>query len=297
MRISTNFQPDVLAGIEQSQAALQTALQQVSTLQRVNKPSDDPAASALVLQSIAASNNIDQYTKNANTALSQTEAADSAISSIVTLLTRAVTLGTQAATGTGTAASRQSLVTQVQGILGSVVSDANTTYQGVAVFAGTAATSTAFVADPTSSTGYTYQGDTNLNKVQVGDGLQVQVTASGADLFTNSSASVLGSLNALATALQSNSTTAIATATASITNALNYLSGQHSTFGNAINQLNAQESFLSQEKITLSVQANQLIGVDEATAAENLVQAQSHNSAVLAAAAKVLPTTLLDYLK
>ena len=297
MRVSTNFQPDVLAGIEQSQAALATALQQVSTLQRVNKPSDDPAASALVLQAVAASNNVDQYTKNANTALSQTQTADSAISSIVSLLTRAVALGTQAANGTNTAANRQSIATEVQGILASVVSAANTTYQGVAVFAGTAATATAFVADPNSGTGYTYQGDTGVNQVQVGDNLQVQVSASGADLFTNASANVLGSLSTLAGALQSNSTTTIATASASITKALNYLSARHSTFGNAINQLNAQESFLSQEKVTLSDQANHLVGVDEATAAENLVQAQSHNSAVLAAAAKVLPTTLLDYLK
>ena len=296
MRVSTNFQPDVLAGIEQSQAALATALQQVSTLQRVNKPSDDPTASALVLQDIAASNNVDQYTKNANTALSQTQTADSAISSIVSLLTRAVTLGTQAANGTNTAANRQSVATEVQGILDSVVSNANATYQGIAVFAGTAATATAFVADSNSSTGYTYQGDTSANQVQVGDSLEVQVSVSGADLFTNSSASVLGSLSALAGALQSNSTTAVATATASVTAALNFLSAQHSTFGNAINQLNAQESFLGQEKVTLSAEANHLVGVDEATAAENLVQAQSHNSAVLAAAAKVLPTTLFDYL-
>jgi flagellin-like hook-associated protein FlgL len=40
-----------------------------------------------------------------------------------------------------------------------------------------------------------------------------------------------------------------------------------------------------------------LVGIDLATAATNLSQAQLNNSTVLAAAAKVMPQTLLDYLK
>ena len=297
MRVSPNLEPDILAGIQQSQASLAAALQQVSTGQRVNLPGDDPSASAALVQTLAESNNVDQYTKNGNAALGAAQSADSVLTQVVSLLTQAVTLGTEGATGTTTAASRQSIATQVQGILASVVSAANTTYQGVAVFAGTSAAGSAFTADSTSPNGYSYQGNSGVNQVQVGDALQVQTNLPGSAVFTSPSASVLDSLSQLASALQSGTSVAIASATGNITAALNYVSAQHGVFGNSINQLNSQETFLTQETVTLSTQAKNLVGVDPATAAENLAQAEAQNSAVLAAAAKVLPTTLLDYLK
>ncbi len=295
MRVSSNLEPNILAGIQGSEAALQTALQQVSTGQRVSVPGDDPTASALMVQNLEQSGNGDQYTKNASAAQGQVQTADAVLSQMNTLLTQAVSLGTEGANGTNTAANRQTIAAQVQGILASIVSYANTTYAGVAVFAGTAQTTAAFV--PNGSGGYAYQGDSGVNQVQVGDNLQVQVNVPGDQLFTNASASVLGSLGQLATALQSGSSADIGTATAAVSSALNYLSAQHSVYGNSINQLNAQEAFLGQEKITLTAQASNLVGIDYATAAENLAQAEARNSAVLAAAAKVLPQTLLDYLK
>jgi flagellin-like hook-associated protein FlgL len=48
--------------------------------------------------------------------------------------------------------------------------------------------------------------------------------------------------------------------------------------------------------VTLSTQQNNLVGADEATVATELSQAETDNSAALAAAAKVLPNTLLNYL-
>lgn len=297
MRVSPNLQPDILAGINQSEASLQAALQQVSTGLRVNLPGDDPAAAAAMVQNQAAGSNVDQYTANGNAALGAAQTADSVVTSVVSLLTQAVSLGTEGANGTQSAANRQSLATQIQGILASVVSEANTTYQGVAIFAGTGTATAAFVADSTSTSGYTYKGTSGVNQVQVGDALSVQQNVPGDQLFDNPGGSVLDSLSQLATALQTGTSSDIASATTAVSTALNFVSAQHVTFGSAINQLNAQETFLAQEKVTLSAQATNLTGIDPATAAENLAQAEVQNSAVLAAAAKVLPTTLLDYLK
>ena len=297
MRVATSLVPDVLAGINQSEAAMQTALQEVSTGQRVNVPSDDPTAAAAMVENQAQTDNVDQYEANGNAALGTAQTADSAISSVVSLLTQAISLGTEGANGTESASSRQSLAAQIQGTLSSVVSDANTQYQGVAVFGGTSNAPTAFIADSSSSTGYTYQGDEGISTVQVGQSLDVQINVPGDQLFDNPSASVLGSLSQLAGALESGSTSAIGTATGAVSSALNYLSSQHVVYADPVDQLNAQETFLAQDKVTLSTQASNLVDVDAATAAEDLASAEAQNSAVLAAAAKVLPTTLLDYLK
>ncbi len=295
MRVSSNFDSGILLGIQQSGSAYQTALQQVSTGQRVNLPGDDPTASALLVRTLGESDSVDQYTKNAASALGQAQTADSVLTSVASLLTQAVTLGTQGANGTNSAANRQTLAVQIGGILSSVVAAANTKYQGNPVFAGTAQTSAAFVPD--GSGGYTYQGDSSVNSVQVGDNTQIQVNIPGDKLFTGSGGNVLASLGQLAAALQSGTATAIGAATANVSTALNYLTAQHTIYGSSINQITAQESFLSQEKVTLTSQANNLVGIDTATAAVNLTQAATHNAAVLAAAAKALPTSLLDYLK
>ncbi len=297
MRVASNLESDVLAGIDQSEASLQTALQQVSTGQRVNLPGDDPTASAAMVQNQAASSNVDQYKANDQAALGAAQTGDSILTSVVSLLTQAVTLGTEGANGTETSGDRSSIATRVQGILSSVVADANTTFEGSPVFAGTANVSAAFVADSTSSSGYRYEGNSDINQVQIGSDLSVQVNLPGSTVFTAGSADVLGALSQLATSLQSGTVSDIASATTKVSSALNYVSAQHAVYGNTINQLNAQDSFLAQEKITLSTQATNLVGIDEATAAENLSQAEKQNSAVLAAAAKVLPTTLLDYLR
>lgn len=297
MRVNPNFEPNVVAGIEQSEQSLQTAEQEVSTGLRVQTPSDDPEASAAMVVNQAEAANVDQYTTNSQTVLSQSQAATSALSSVNSLLTQAISLGTEGANGTVSSSQRQAIATQIQGILTNVVSDANTTYQGVAIFGGTANPTAAFVASTTSATGYTYQGNAGVNTVQVGDAESVQANVPGSTLFTNPGASVLGALSQLATALSSGTTGDISTATNSVSSALTYLGTQQVIFGNTSSQLTAQDDYLAQEKITLSTQQSNLVGIDTATAAENLALAEEQNSSVLAAAAKVLPTTLLDYLK
>jgi flagellar hook-associated protein 3 FlgL len=296
MRTNPNIYPDILAGINQSEQTVQQALLQLSSGKRVNLPADDPGASAALVQSLTQSATVDSYQANASSTLAQAQSADAVLSSVVTLLNQAVTLGTEAGNGTESASNRQQLAAQVQSILASVVSEANTTYQGAALFAGTANPAQAFVADPGSPTGYTYNGNSGTNYVAAGDSLKVQSNVPGDQLFTNSSASVLGALSQLVSAIDGGSSATIGSAAGAVSAALNYVSQQHVIYGNTINQLTAQESFLSQETITLTSQQTALVGIDPAVAATNLSEAETHNSSVLAAAAKVLPVSLLDYL-
>jgi flagellar hook-associated protein 3 FlgL len=295
MRFNPIFSADITTDIQQSELALQTALQQVSTGLRVNLPSDDPAASAALAQSLTQSANAVQYTANAGSALSQAQSADAAISQTVTLLNQAVTLGTEGANGTESTADRQGIATHVQGLLAAVAAQANTTFSGVSLFGGTVNGTAAFT--PNGSGGYTYNGNSGVNYVSVGDTLKVQTNVPGDQVFQQPGSSALGSLEQLATALSSGTSAQIGAATTAVTSALNYVSQQHAVYGNSINELTSQEDFLAQEQVTLTSQQKSLVGIDTATAAENLAQAETQNSATLEAAARVLPnTTLLTYL-
>ncbi|MGI4828075.1 MAG: flagellar hook-associated protein FlgL [Janthinobacterium lividum] len=297
MRVNPNLTATVIDGIQQSDQALQTAYREVTTGQKVNQPSDNPAASAAYMTLQAESANIDQYSTNASTALSQAQTADSVLTSIVSLLNSAITVGTEGANSTTSASDRTALSANVTGILANIVSLANTTFGGVALFGGTATGATAFTADASSSTGYTYNGNSTADQIPIGDSLKVQVNIPGDTLFTNPKASVLGAVSGLASALASGNSASIGAATTNITAALNYVSQQHVVYGSTINHLNSQEEYLAQEKITLTSQETSLVGVDAATAAENLAQAEVANSAVYTASAKVLQNNLLTYLR
>jgi flagellar hook-associated protein 3 len=401
MRV-TNMVPQAQYAMQQSQQALSSALQQVSTGLRVNQLSDDPSASANMVASLAASANVDQYTSNVSSVLSQMQSADSAISSVVTSLNTAITLGTAGANGTENNANRQAIATQIEGVLSSVVAQANTSFQGIYAFGGSASSTPPFVAASTTYTSargsaasplttttaltagslttvndattgqtmvfkaaagdtvatlqtaitnavaagtlsagtsatinaagqlaigtssstagivvssndavlgsmaatpgtqvanaYAYVGNSKFNTVQVGDSMNVATTLPG-DLIFTSGPNVIGSLSGLITALQSGSTAQIGSATAAVSAGLNQVAQQRIPLDNTISQLNSQESYLGQETVTLTSQQNSLVGISLADAATNLSQAELTNSAVLAAAAKSLPQTLLDYLK
>lgn len=296
MRVNPNLVPNILADLQQSQTALNQVLQEVATGKSVSVPSDNPQASAEMVGNSLETANVDQYTQNVSGVLSTVQSADSSLSAVVSSLTQAISLGTEGANGTTNSANQQAIAEQVQSILSSVISQANTSYNGAYLFGGTASSAPPYTADSSSPSGYTYSGNSDTNSVAVGDNLSVQVNLPGSQIFSNSSADVLGSLSSLVTALQSGDTSAISAATNSVSNALNYVSQQRVFYGNAESQLNSQETYLRQETVSLTSQQSSLVGVDEAQAATELSQAETDNSAALAAAAKVLPTTLLNYL-
>lgn len=296
MRVDPNIFSILNAGIQNTEQAVNTSVEQLSSGQRVALPSGDPAAAAANVVSLAASSNADSYTANGNAVVSQAQMADSALSSVVGELNQAVTLGTEGANGSMNSADRASIATQLQSILSEVVSQANTTFNGVSLFSGTAGGAEAFVADSSSPNGYTYQGNGGVNSATIGENLQVSVNIPGDQIFTNPNGNVLGSLTQLISALNGGTANDIGDAVAKVNSAINNVSQQRVIYAGTVKQIDAQESYLSQETISLASQQQSLTGIDTATAVENMTQAQIAHSAVLAAAAKVLPTSLLDYL-
>jgi len=294
MRINPDPTPDILNAIWQTQTQEQTALEQLSTGKRVNRPSDDPAAAAAEVQNQALEGRIDQYLQSVGSLTAMFQTADSSLNSVVTSLNQAITLGTEAANGTSSTANQQQIAQQVQGILDQVVQLANTSFQGSYIFAGTNTAQAPFVQNAGS---VTYNGNSGTNSVTIADGRTLQSNLPGNQIFQKSGADVMGSLQQLVTALQNGDTAGISSATSSLGGALSQISAQRVFYGNALSQLDADQSSLNQQNLNLKAQDNTLVGADAAKAATDLSKAQLANQSALAAAAKIMPLTLLDYLK
>jgi flagellar hook-associated protein 3 FlgL len=297
MRVNPNYTPDILADLWQSQAQEQTAIQQLATGKRVNMPSDDPAAAAADVQNQALQSQNDQYIQNTSNLDASLQTADSAMSSVVTALNQAISLGVQGANGGVSSADQQAIALQVQNIQSQLVQLGNTSYQGSFLFAGTATQSAPFALDPTQPSGVLYSGNSGVNNVEIAPGSSLQVNLPGSQIFQGAGGNIMSSIQQLVTALQSGNTTNIGTATTQVGSALSYVSEQRVFYGSAVSKLNSNQSFLQQEQVSLQTQDTSLVGVDFAKAATDLSQAQAAQSATLAALAQIIPQSLLNYLK
>jgi flagellar hook-associated protein 3 FlgL len=293
MRV-TNMTDNLLAAIWRTQTNEQTALEQLSSGKRVNRPSDDPAAAASEVLNQDQQSQVDQFLQSTTSLNGMFQTADSALASTLTALNQAVSLGAEGANGTLSPSNLQTIAASVQGVLGQVLQMANTSYQGSYIFGGTATTSVPF---SNAAGGVVYNGNSGLNHATIADGRSIQTNVSGSQLFMQPGSDVIGSLQQLITALQGGDSTAISSATTSVSNALNYLSSQRLFYTNAMSQVGDEQINLGQQNTNLKAQENALVGADMTQAALAVTQAQTANQAVLAATARVLPISLLDYLK
>src|SRR5947209_2936171 len=222
MRINPNLSSLANAGITGTAQALQTSVEQLSSGRRVQLPSDDPTAAAANLRSLAASAAVDRYTANSEAILAHNQMADSALSDVVQALTQAVALGTQGANGSLNQQDRSSAAVQVQALFQQVITDANMKIGGNSLFSGTSTSADAFVADTTAPSGYAYQGISQTGQTSIGDGTQVSTGLPGNQVFSSTSSDVLGALSQLVSALETGSTSDIATATTAVSNAIQH---------------------------------------------------------------------------
>lgn len=284
---------NLLEALNQTQQGQNDALTQVETQLRVNVPSDDPAAAALYSSSLASSARVTQYLQNINSLTGGLQVGDAALSSAVTLLNRAITVGTSGGNGTLSASDEQALGQEVAQIQQQMVSIANSTYQGNYIFAGTAS-GPAYVANAASPDGVTYQGDTNVNQVEIATGSQVAVNVPGSQIFQNGSGSVFQALQDLKTALDGNNPAAAQTAVTALNTSLNQLSQQRVFYGTTIDRLNSTSTFLNTEKSNLTTEQTALVGADMATSITQLNAAEVARSAILAAGARLSQLSLLN---
>jgi flagellar hook-associated protein 3 FlgL len=296
MRVNPNMQTDMLSYLQASQNQEQTAIEQLATGLRVNLPSDDPAAAAANLVNNASISADDQYVQNIDSVQQTMTNADSTLSSVVTELTQAISLGVEGSTGTQSTSDSQAIAQQVSGIKDQIFALANTTFQGVYLFGGTATSSAPFVEDPSSSTGVQYAGNDQTNQIQIGEGQQVATSVSGDQLFGSGATGVFGSLQTLITALQSGASSDVGTATVQLRTAFDQVNTSRIFYGNTLSGLTQQDNYLGQEKVNLQSNENQLVGADPTTAASAMSQASVAQQATLEAIAKAQSLNLLNYL-
>jgi flagellar hook-associated protein 3 FlgL len=296
MRVNPNPLADVIAELSQTQQEINTDEQQIASGLSVNVPSDNPAAAAVLVQDANQASQADQFQRSIGGIQGEIQSADSTLNSVVTSLQQAISLGVEGANGTVNSSDRAAILTQVQGLQSQLLSLANLTYQGNYVFGGTLTQTTPYVLDPSSSSGVTYNGNSGVNSVTLGNQFSLQTNLPGSQLFSSASGSdMFQSIQDLITSLQSG--TGIGAAVTEVGSALSYVDSQRVFYGNALNQLDSQQTFLSSDTAQLAQQQTTVGGADLTVVVSNLTTAQTSLQATLEAVGSNAHIDLFDYLK
>lgn len=283
MRVNPFYVTNLVSALDQTQVSEQQLTNELSSGVRVNSLSDDPIAAG---QNVLLLNQIqrdDSFTQSSSLVQGQLQVADSALGSVVSQLTQAISLATAGSNGTLNSSQLQSISTQLAGIRDEVVSLANTSYQGQYVFGGSLNSTAPFTTDTTTSPATTaYNGDENINYLQTPNGQSIQLNIPGDQIFTTSgSNSVFQALNNLINDYSTGSSVAISEQDLqSLNTALNYVSQQRVTIDNSLTRLTAASDAVTTEKTQLTTAQTNLMQADLPGISTKLSLAESQQTAL-----------------
>jgi flagellin len=138
--------------LNQTQNALNTTLQQLSSGSRINSGADDAAGLSLANGLQASSTALSQSASNATEGVDFLQTADGSLAQVTSLLNRGVTLATEASNGTLNSTQEAATQAEYSSILGEINTiGSNTEYNGINVFTKAA---NVFTSDGTTNATY-----------------------------------------------------------------------------------------------------------------------------------------------
>lgn len=288
MRVNPNYVSGLVGSLNQVAANEQALTEELSTGVTVNSLSDNPAAAGQNVRLTMQMSADDTFSQTANSVESRLQVGDTALGNVVSQLTTAISLATQANNGILNTSNEQAIAVQLTGIRDEVLSLANSSYLGHYIFAGSQGGSAPFSIDTTTSpASVTYNGDSNIGYVESPAGQKIQTNVPGDQIFT-AGPNVLGTLNKLIADVSSGAPSAASVADlASLNAALNYVSQQRVIIDDSITRLTTAGNFSSGESIQLRSAQNALIQTDTAKAASQLSSTETQQTALIQVIAAV----------
>jgi flagellin len=144
--INTNTAATIAANaLTKNERAMSTAMERLSTGQRINSASDDAAGLAISSKMTSQVNGLNQAVRNANDAISMIQTEDGAMVEVTNMLQRMRTLAVQAASGTNTSTDRTALDLEFTALAAQIQDiGSNTQWNGTSMLDGSTTTATTF---------------------------------------------------------------------------------------------------------------------------------------------------------
>jgi flagellar hook-associated protein 3 FlgL len=283
---------------QQSLASLQTGLNKMSTLQEqlstgkiLNRPSDSPTDTTAAMRLRASLADNAQYARNANDGDAWLTQIDNALQTANDSVLRARDLAIQGSNGSGGQDALNAMATEVDQIRDGLIDTANTSYLGRPVFGGV--TSGAQAYDATGA----YIGTPGTVNRTIANGTTVRVDTDGNAAFGPNGSSLFDHLTALSTALRAGDQAGISAAVTNLNADQTRIGVAQTDVGSRQNRVEAALNSNSAAQVQLTSSLSKVEDADLPSVIVNLQTQQTAYQASLAATARVMQPSLLEFLK
>jgi flagellar hook-associated protein 3 FlgL len=282
----------VLQNLQRSVQKGEKIQEQLSSGKQINRPSDSPNGTLQSMQLRGETRANTQYVRSAGDGLGWLSTLDGTLSSTSTILQKARSLTVQGLNaGASSSESRAAIATELDQIKTTVIGYANTTYLDRPVFGGTTTGTKAF--DDNGQ----FVGNTDAVNRNVGPNSQVRVDASGTAAFGEGDASVFKVLDDISSALKNNDMDALSKGLERLDGAANNVKNTLSEVGARYNRITQMKQSAEDRLLDVTAQLSEVEDVDLPKTIMDMQLQQTSYQAALAASAKVIQPSLIDFLR
>ena len=284
-----------LRNLRQGRRRLGEAQTKVATGRRLLRPSDDPAdvERAMMLASEIRTN--DKQISNMAMTRDWLHATDQAITDLNDLMENARNLALTALNDTNGQLEREAIAEQVGGMLEAAISIANSQSGEYYIFSGHKLRTKPFEIDNTNT--IVYNGDNNTFEHYVEPGQRMPVNFTGVSGNNGGILNALTNLQNLQQAIASGDRNQIENFVSASDDIKSDMNSIQSAVGARVRRVDNTSSRLQQRQVDLRQLFSQLVDADMAeTIAEMSAEDRAYELS-LAAASRVLPRSLLDFLR
>lgn len=296
MRVTSMMKNTMMLGnIRRNNEDILNWQNKLSTGQKIQKPSDDPVGIGFQMRYTTELARNKQYLENANTGYGWLSQTDTVLQQAQSVLQRLNTLTNQAANGTVTSEVREMIRLEVEQLRQQMVQIGNSSYDGRYIFNGQMTDTKPYTTDNAVNE-TTDSGKYFLN---VSPSVSVEVSLSGNEVFGEPGAAdnIFALFDKISTQLTNSDTSGLSNSISDVGAAVEKISYSLSEVGARMNRFELVQNRIADEKLSLTNLKSQVADVDMADAIVQLQLQQNVLQASLSVSAKLLQTTMLDYIR
>ena len=284
--VNTNVNATVAQNaLVRNERQMNTAMERLSTGQRINGAKDDAAGLAISSRMTSQIRGLEVGIRNANDAISMISTADGALIEVTNMLQRMRELALQSANGTTTSSDRDYLNSEYQKLISEIDRIAqNTQWNGGSILNHTTTASSTFKYQVGANGGQTIAVDFGDFNNTGASGVMQAVNSANGSIAAGTTASAITTGSAAVTAIDS---------------AISAVNSQRATFGAAVNQLTYAVDNLASVKVNAEASRSRILDTDYAAETSELARTQIIQQAgtAMLAQANQLPQTVLSLLQ
>jgi flagellar hook-associated protein 3 FlgL len=290
----------VLSNLQRNLSQSAKLQEQLSSGKQISRPSDSPAGTVSALQLRSETRASQQYIRNADDGLNWLGTMQDTLSGTSALFNKARELTLQGSGGNiNGGLAQEALAAEIDQIRETMIAQANTRYLDRPIFGGNTAGEVAY--DKSGSyKGTSYDPNspstTSVSR-SVGSGIKVRVDVTGAETFGDDATGMFQVLKDISAGIRGGDSTQLAANLKLLDKAGDRMKSAVSEIGSRYNRMTQMKESAENRMLSVSSQLSDIEDIDLPKTIMDMQLQETSYQAALAATAKVIQPSLLDYLR